>query len=500
MSKYIIEMQNIEKSYGVNKVLKGVDFQLKKGEIHALLGENGTGKTTLMNILGGVIDYDAGNILYDGEEVKHTHHGTNMLQDKISFVHQELALLPDLTVAENLFFGQEIKHKGILDNKKMREESAKILQQLDVNIDPNVKIGTLDASYQQVIEISKGLMKESKVLILDEPTSSLTENEIDQLFKVLNNLRDKGLAIIFISHKLNEVLTLCDSFTVLRDGEVVKSKEVSKGIKEYDLAKYMIGKDVDSSDIYHERKLGDVILETKKLSRDREFKDVDINIRKGEIVGVTGLLGDGRSELFETIYGNKQAYEGSVLLEGEEIKCNSTVKSIKRKIAYVPRNRKINGIIKDLSISDNMNMTNYERSSKAGILNRSAIKNNNEKFKDKLNIKLAKFSDLITKLSGGNQQKVMIGRALSIDPKIVILDNPTQGVDVGAKFEIYTHIMNLADEGISFFVLSSEASEIMMICDRAYVMFHGEIRDELKREAFNEERIMTIATGGINEK
>ena len=501
MSDYIIEMSNIEKSYGVNKVLKAVDFRLKKGEIHALLGENGTGKTTLMNILGGVINYDGGQINYDGTQIKNNIHGTNELRNKISFVHQELALLPDLSVAQNLFFGQESKSKlGILDNKKMSSEAARILKQLDVDINPDVKISTLDASYQQVVEISKGIMKQSKVLILDEPTSSLSENEIEQLFKVLDNLRKNGIAIIFISHKLNEVLNICDSFTVLRNGEVVTSGKITKEIKECDLAKFMIGKDVDSSDIYQARTLGDVILETKNLTRDREFKDVSITIRQGEIVGVTGLLGDGRSELFETIYGNKPSYEGSVLFEGNEIKCNATQKSINRKITYVPRNRKVNGIIKDLSICDNMSISNYRGLSKMGVLNRKEIEANNEKFKEKLNIKLFKFSELITKLSGGNQQKVIIGRALSVGPKIVILDNPTQGVDIGAKFEIYSHIMKLAQEGISFFVLSSEASEIMTVCDRSYVMFHGEIREELSRMDFSEERIMTIATGGVNEK
>ncbi|MFV0381200.1 MAG: sugar ABC transporter ATP-binding protein [Breznakia sp.] len=500
MSDYIIDMKKIEKSYGVNKVLKGVDFHLKKGEIHALLGENGTGKTTLMNILGGVIEYDDGEINYEDSTIKRNIHGMYELRKKISFVHQELTLLPDLTVAENLFFGQELKKKGILDNRKMSNESKRILQQLDVDIDPNVKVTTLDASYQQVIEISKGIMKKSEVLILDEPTSSLTENEIEQLFKVLNKLKEKGLAIIFISHKLNEVLTLCDSYTVLRDGEVVKSDTLSEGLKEYDLARYMIGKEISSKDIYRIRDLGDVILETKGLTRDREFKDIHLNIRKGEIVGVTGLLGDGRSELFEAIYGNKKKYSGTIILEGKEVKCHSTVESIKRKIAYVPRNRKINGIIKDLSISDNLNMTDYRHSSKYSLLNSKIIKNNNEKFKAKLNVKLNKFSDLITKLSGGNQQKVIIARALSVNPKIVILDNPTQGVDVGAKFEIYSHIMALAEEGISFFVLSSEASEIMMLCDRTYIMFHGEIRDVLTRGEFNEEHIMTIATGGTNEK
>ncbi|HHX69340.1 MAG: sugar ABC transporter ATP-binding protein [Miniphocaeibacter sp.] len=496
MSEFIIEMLGIEKSFSSNKVLKNVDFKLKKGEIHALLGENGTGKTTLMNILGGVIDYDLGEIIFDRKKIEHNMQGMLELRRKISFIHQELALLPDLTVAENLFFGQEIKNKFLLKNKKMNEEAVKILNQLDVNIDPSVKVNSLDASYQQVIEISKGIMKNSKVLIMDEPTSSLTDNEIEELFKVLNNLKKKGISIIFISHKLNEVLDLCDSYTVLRDGNVVANGQINKELKEHDLARHMIGKDLDNTEIYRRRNLGKVILSTKGLSRHREFKDIDINIREGEIVGVTGLLGDGRSELFETIYGNKSKYEGQVFLEGKEYTCKSTVHSIKNRIAYVPRNRKMNGIIKDLSISDNLNISNFKG---LKIINKKEVKKNNEIFRDKLNIKLKNFEDLILSLSGGNQQKVIIARALSVEPKIVILDNPTQGVDIGSKFEIYNHIMDLTEEGISFFVLSSEATEIMMISDRAYVMFHGEIKAELNREDFSEEHIMTIATGGVNE-
>lgn len=496
MIKEIIKMKKINKSFGSNKVLRDVDFYLKEGEIHALLGENGTGKSTLMNILGGLLKYDSGEIYYEDQLITNDIVGENILKDRISFVHQELALLPDLTVAENLFFSQEIKRGLFLDNKKMNEDSKEILKKLDVEINPTEIVGKLNTSYQQVIEILKAMMKNSKVIILDEPTSSLTENEIHQLFIVLDRLRSDGISIIFISHKLNEVIELCDSFTILRDGVVVKTGKIEKDIKESDLAKYMVGRDVDNMNIYRPRPLGETILETVNLSREKEFQDVNINIKKGEIVGVTGLLGDGRSEVFETIYGNKNRYSGKVLLYGKEIKCNSTSKSIKRKISYVPRNRKENSIIKDMSISDNLNISNFKEISSSGIISNNELQKNNTLFKNKLNIKLEKFTNLITSLSGGNQQKVILARSLSVNPEVVILDSPTQGVDIGAKFEIYQHIIGLAEEGISFFVLSNEAQEIMAICDRAYVMFHGEVKKELLRKDFSEERIMTIATGG----
>lgn len=499
MNEYIVEMKDIEKSFGDNLVLKGVDFAVRRGEIHALLGENGTGKSTLMNILGGILKRDAGEIYYDGELISDNKRGDEVLKEKISFIHQELALIPDLKVYENLFFAQEIKKGLFLDTKKMQEESINILNQLDVHIDPNLLVKDLNASYQQVIEISKGLMKNSKIIIMDEPTSSLTDSEIEQLFEVLTKLKNKGISIIFISHKLNEVIDICDRYTVLRDGEVVKTGNITNETREEEIARYMVGAEFEIIDLYRKRELGDIILETQKLTRNREFYDVNINLKKGEILGITGLLGDGRSELMETVFGSRGSYEGKILLKGQEIKCDSTKKSIKRGISYVPRNRKENSIIKDLSISDNLNISNFRFMSNKGILNQDKIKDNNIKFKEKLNIKLEKFDDLITKLSGGNQQKVIISRSLSVYPDIVILDNPTQGVDIGSKFEIYEHVIELSEEGISFFILSNEAAEIMAICDRAYVMFHGEVKKELERSDFSEERIMTYATGGTSE-
>ena len=500
MNEFIIQMENIEKSYGKNKVLHSVNFNLKPGEIHALLGENGTGKTTLMNILGGLTSYDSGNIIYQNELLEDNQKNKNYLKSKIAFVHQELALIPDLSVYENLFYGQEIRNGLLLDNNLMKIRTKEILSKLNVDINPDIIIKDLDASYQQIIEISKAVMKDAKVIILDEPTTSLSENEIEEFFLLLKKLKERNIAIIFISHKLNEVLEICDTYTVLRDGYVVKNGKIENSLHESDIAKYMVGKDVDSLNYYRDRKLGDIILETKNLTRADEFRDVTLYIRKGEIVGVTGLLGDGRSELFETIYGNKERYSGDIVYKGELIKSSSTSKSVDRGISYVPRNRKVNSIIKDASISDNLSISSFRNMNKLGFIDNNALNKQNSFFKSKLNIKLSDFNDLITSLSGGNQQKVIISRAMSINPSVIIFDNPTQGVDIGAKFEIYNHILNLAEEGISFFVLSNEANEIIALCDRAYVMFHGEVRAELKRDELTEENIMTLATGGyLNE-
>lgn len=496
MKGNIVEMSQIEKSFGTNKVLKKVDFKLKVGEIHALLGENGTGKTTLMNILGGVIDYDEGQITINGKTITRGRSGQQELSKEISFIHQELSVIKDLNIYQNLFLGNEIKKGIFLDKNKMCEISKTTLERLEVSLDPEEIVGNLDASHQQIIEISKGLLEDNKVLIMDEPTSSLTDIEIHELFKTLRNLKKQNISIIFISHKLNEVVEICDSYTILRDGVVVKEGLIGEDISENELARHMIGRELASEEIYYPRAIGDLLLETKNLSKDREFQDVNMNIKKGEIVGVTGLLGDGRSSLFEVIYGYKHNYAGEIIFKNKLLHRHSTTKAIDMGIAYVPRNRKTNGIIKDLNIGNNMNVSIINKLKKVLLINKVMEKSNIDFYRKDLNIKMESISDLITKLSGGNQQKVILSRALGVKPDLVILDNPTQGVDIGAKFEIYELILDLAKEGISFFVLSSEAPEIMMLCDRTYVMFHGEVRAELQRAEFCEERIMTLATGG----
>ncbi len=490
MAKTIVEMREIEKSFNENKVLRKVDFKLKEGSIHALLGENGTGKTTLMNILGGVLPKDSGSILIDGRPVEETGHGM------IAFIHQELSLINDLNVYENMFLGRELKKGIFIDRKAMRERTEEILKRMDVELSPDAMVGELSASYKQIVEIAGALMQNAKVIIMDEPTTALTDVEISHIFKLMRDLKAQGVSIVFISHKLNEVVEICDCYTVMRDGVVVATGEVTEETTENKLAGYMVGKELSYDDLYETREVGDVILELKNLSRDREFKDINMNVRKGEIVGVTGLLGDGRSEVFETVYGCNHSYEGSILVDGKAAVLHTTDHAQKLGIAYVPRDRKENGIIKDMSVADNMSVSVLSMYRKGLLLDKKRISESNRKYVKELNIKVADLNNSITSLSGGNQQKAVLGKALGSEPRIVILDNPTQGVDVGAKLEIYNIIMGLAKQGVSFVVLSSEAHEIMMLCDRTYVMFHGEVKAELSRNDFSEERIMVAATGG----
>lgn len=495
MSECIVNMKNIQKSFGSNCVLHGVDFNLKKGSIHALLGENGTGKTTLMNILGGVLPGDAGLIKIQEHEHKAQEVG-KVNKEAIAFIHQEMTLINDLNIFENLFLGREIKKNGWLDKKSMYDQSVNILDRMGIDLDPSSMVEDIDASYKQIVEIARALIKNAKVIIMDEPTTSLTNVEIEHVFGIMRGLKEQGVSFVFISHKLNEVIDICDEYTVMRDGYVVSAGKIDATVTEEQLAKYMVGKNLSYDDLYIKRDIGSNILQVKDLSKDAEFSRINFHVGAGEIVGFTGLLGDGRYELFNTIYGCNKEYNGEIFVEAKKQKISSTCKAQKLNISYLPRNRRENGIIKDLSIGSNITISIVKKLCKMCFVDRNKEKGINEEYTKKLNIKISDIKDLIESLSGGNQQKVILARALSSMPKLIILDNPTQGVDVGAKLEIYSIIMNLARQGVSFIVLSSEAQEVLMLCDRIYVMYHGEIKKEFQREQANEENIMIVATGG----
>jgi len=480
-------MKGIKKSFSANYVLKDVNFTVEKGSIHALLGENGAGKSTLMNILGNILHKDDGQILVYGESFD---------DKKIAFIHQELSLVNDLNIFENLYLGKELKKGFLLDKKTMSHRASEVLGRMGVDINPYTMVSELNPSYKQITEIARALLKEAQVIIMDEPTTSLTEVETELIFNVMRTLRDQGISLIFISHKLNEVLEVCDSYTILRDGEVVATGKVSEELTEKDLSTHMVGEEVNTEGIYKTRELGEVILEIKNMSKEREYKNVNLNLRKGEVLGVTGLLGDGRTELFASVYGANPPYEGKVIIEGKEVKMRGTHTAMTNKIAYVPKNRKENGIIADLNIKENLALSVLSKIQSFGILKNSTLEKLTNDYVKKLDIKAGDTNNLITSLSGGNQQKIVLAKALCSNPSVVILDNPTQGVDVGAKMEIYRQIISLSEQGYSFIILSNEVPELQRTCDRVYVMFQGEIRQEFNREEMTEENIMLISTGG----
>lgn len=492
----MISMKNITKSFGSNKVLKDVSITINNGEICALIGENGAGKSTLMNILGGVYQMDSGEIFIDGEKVEFTT-PADSLNSGIAFIHQELNLINDLPIFENMFLGRElIGKRGRLDLEKMMEETEAIFKEMNLDLDPRTMVRDLDASYKQIVEICRAIMMDASIIIMDEPTTSLTEPEIKRVFQMMKTLKEHGVGIIFISHKLNEVMEICERYMVLRDGKLVAEGQV-EDVTTDDLARFMVGYNVRTDRLTRDKKIGDEILRVENLTHSHAFRDISLSVRKGEILGLTGLLGDGRSELFQSIFGADEVLSGRIFLAGQEVKIQSTEQALELGIGYVPRNRKENGIIKDMNIIENASIVTWPLFANKGVIDQNKQLGLFENQKQKLGIKLQRITDNINTLSGGNQQKVVLAKWLPANPKILILDNPTQGVDVGAKEEIYDIILKLAEDGMAVVVLSSEAQEIIRLCDRALVMYHGEIQGEVSGSTMTEHDIMKLATGGI---
>ena len=490
-----LAMKGIVKSFGANDVLKSVDFHLNEGEICALLGENGAGKSTLMNILGGVLPADQGTIELDGKSVSFANPAQS-LNAGIAFIHQELNLINDLPVYENMFIGREIKKKsGFLDHAAMYQRTKELFEKMEIDVDPGAMVSTLDASFKQIVEISRALMMNASIIIMDEPTTSLTDPEIERVFDMLRTLKAQKVGVVFISHKLREVMEICDRYTVLRDGVMVADGYV-KDTSIPEIARDMVGHEVHAGQKGANAAFGDEVLRLENLTQEPYFRDVSLSVRAGEVLGVTGLLGDGRSELFRAVFGAQGKVQGCIFMHGRQVNITSTQQALKLGIGYLPRNRKENGIIKDMNILENGSIVTLPRLTKFGLIQAKEQLSEFRKQRQDLHIKMEKEKDSITSLSGGNQQKVVLAKWLSANPSLLILDNPTQGVDVGAKEEIYEIILRLAGQGVAVVVLCSEAQEIIRLCDRALVMYHGSVRAEVSGETMNEHEMMRLATGG----
>ena len=490
-----LSMQGICKAFEANIVLRSVDFHLAGGEICALLGENGAGKSTLMNILGGVLPADEGEIYLDGQPVTFQN-PTQSLDAGIAFIHQELNLINDLPIYENMFIGRELKRKGgLLDHARMIEKTREVFDRMGLAIDPRAMVSDLDASYKQIVEISRALLMNARLIIMDEPTTSLTDPEIQRVFAMLRTLRAQGVGIVFISHKLREVLEICDRYTVLRDGVMVAQGAVA-GVTVSQLARHMVGHEVRTETLGGGGRRGEERLRLDGLTLEPYFRNVSLTAYAGEVLGITGLLGDGRSELMRTVFGAEGEYRGQVYVAGKPVRMHTTGQAVALGLGYVPRNRKENGIVRDMSILENGSIVTWPRLMRHGLLDHRRQAAEFDVQRHALNIKLGRTKDPVTSLSGGNQQKVVLAKWLSAGPKVLILDNPTQGVDVGAKEEIYDIVKRLAREGVAVVVLSSEAQEIIRVCDRALVMYHGQVRDEVQGARMTEHEMMRLATGG----
>jgi len=499
----ILEMKNISKYFGPVKAVDGVNFTVGDAEIHGLLGENGAGKSTLMNILGGALQPSEGQIFIDGQLIEEmTIHKASQLG--IKFIHQEMNLVNDLMVYENLFLGQEIANRfGMLDRKTMIARSKEVLDRIKVDIKPQEIVTKLEPSRKQLVEIARELLFEAKLIIMDEPTSALTNKEIDILFDIMRGLKAHGLSIIFISHKMPELFEICEKYTVLRDGKFIDSGYF-KDIDEQKATKLLVGRSIVENKQVKEYVNGPVVMQVEGLTCNGHFEGLTFELHKGEVLAITGLHGDGSGELSDALFGARHVDAGTVTMHGKQLNLGNIRKVMLAGVGMVPRNRKERSIIKDMSILNNLSIAYFAVKHHKFFINK---KEEVERFRHSqkvTNIRVGNMEDYITSLSGGNQQKVIVSRWLEINSDIYILDNPTQGIDVSAKFEIYKLIGELAQGGKSLILFTPEFQEIYKIADRCLVMYEGQINAELDRAHLTEESVMYYGTGankeGINGK
>ena len=491
----LLEMNGICKSFNGIQVLKEVSLRVEAGEVHALLGENGAGKSTLMNILTGVHDKDAGTVVFDGKEMKNISVKSSE-NAGIAFVHQELNLFNDLKVYENIFLCREYTNKfGKVDTKRMIKESRELFEELGVEIDPEIEVSGLTTSQKQLLEISKALFFKAKLLILDEPTTALNNSEIEHLFHIIERLKESGTAFIFISHKRPEIFRISDSYTIFRNGEFIDSGKISEADTDTIIQK-MVGENYSSGEIYEPRHKGEAVLKLENLSGEG-FCDVSFEVKKGEIIGLTGLQGAGSSELLQCMFGATPAYGGNMYVNGNCVPHHSIQAAMKNKVAMLPANRKENSVVPDMSILENMYLAEHVLSKKKPCISKKQEEKKYQNFKDILNIKAADSADFITSLSGGNQQKVFLARWLDTDADILLLDNPTQGIDIGAKAEIYRLILKLASEGKTILLNTLEIPEIKKVADRCIVFYNGKIAGSLAHSQIDETTVMSYATNAV---
>lgn len=501
MAEYLLEMQNIVKEFPGVKALNNVTFQVEKGTIHALVGENGAGKSTLMNVLSGVYPFGTytGDILYEGKVCEF-----KKIKDSeskgIAIIHQELALIPYLSIAENIFIGNERAKKGFVDWNLTYKSAKEMLDKVGLKENPNTLIKDISVGKQQLVEIAKALSKNAKLLILDEPTASLNETDSENLLSLMLELKKGGMTLIIISHKLNEIAKVADEITVIRDGATIETLvEGRDDISEDRIIKGMVGRDMTHRFPVRESKIGEVAFEVKDWSVDdplitgkKRLSNININVRRGEVVGIAGLMGAGRTELAMSIFGGLYGtnIQGRVFKDGKELKIKTVRDAIRNKIAYATEDRKSAGLILIDDIRHNVTLSNMSKVSKNQIIDEELEIKVSEEYKGKLGIKCSSIYQKAGNLSGGNQQKVVLSKWILTQPEVLILDEPTRGIDVGAKYEIYSIINQLADEGKCVIMISSELPEVLGVSDRVYVMNEGKIVGELNRSEANPESVM----------
>lgn len=497
-SDYILEMENVSKTFPGVKALDNVQLHVKKGTVHAVMGENGAGKSTLMKVVIGIHTADAGSgrLVLDGEELSlATHNIPTAIAKGISMIHQELSPIPQMTVAENIYLGREPKKNALFyDKKQMVNDTRALFDELGIdNIDPTDKMINLSVAKMQMVEIAKAISYSSKLIIMDEPTSAITDKEVAHLFRIVRKLKSEGVSFVFITHKMDEVFQITDEVSIYRDGTYVGTESAETMTRDKLIA-MMVGREITQMFPKEEAEITDVIMSVKGLTKEGLFENVSFDLRKGEILGLAGLMGAGRTEVVETIFGYRKADAGEIYIHGQKVEINSPKDAIANKMALLTEDRKETGCFLPLSIRDNMTVVNISKYLNGLVLDRKTLERDCNEQVDILSIKTPSLNQKIKNLSGGNQQKVLVARWLLNEPEIFIVDEPTRGIDVGAKAEIHRLLSKLAQQGKAVIMISSELPEVMGMSDRILVMHEGKVTGEVSREEANQKRIMELAT------
>ncbi|MQW89261.1 sugar ABC transporter ATP-binding protein [Sinorhizobium saheli] len=492
-AEYLLTAEGVRKEFPGVVALDDVEFKLKRGSVHALMGENGAGKSTLMKILAGIYHPDRGSVKLKGVGIQ-LKSPLDALENGIAMIHQELNLMPFMTVAENIWIRREPKNRfGFVDHGEMRRMTAKLFERLKIAIDPEIEVRHLSVASRQMVEIAKAVSYESDVLIMDEPTSALTEREVAHLFEIIRDLRSQGIGIVYITHKMNELFEIADEFSVFRDGKYIGT-HASTDVTRDDIIRMMVGREITQMFPKEEVPIGDVVLSVKNLTLDGVFHDVSFDVRAGEILGVAGLVGSGRSNVAETLFGVTPASSGTISINGKEVVIDSPNTAIRNRMAFLTEDRKDTGCLLILDILENMQIAVLQdRFVKGGFVTEKEVTAACEEMSRKLRVKTPNLNERIENLSGGNQQKVLIGRWLLTNPRILILDEPTRGIDVGAKAEIHRLVTELARNGVAVIMISSEMPEVLGMSDRIMVMHEGRVTGFLDRAEATQIKVMELA-------
>ncbi|MGB4589840.1 MAG: sugar ABC transporter ATP-binding protein [Clostridiaceae bacterium] len=493
MAEELFRMEGISKTFPGVKALDNVSFSVNKGEVHGLVGENGAGKSTLMKVMSGVYQADEGKIFIEGQEVK-IGSISKAHELGVAIIFQELNLLPHMTVADNIFVGRQPKIGPFIDDKKMHANAKKILDDLGIKISTHATLGTLSVAQQQMVEIAKAISMNSKILVLDEPSAALTDKEIAQLFDIIRTLQKKGVGMVYISHRMEELAEICERVTVIRDGQYIGTRNY-KDITMDELVNMIVGRSLEDKYPKHERKIGEIVLEAKNIKRGDKVNVDHLHVRAGEILGIAGLMGSGRTEIARCIFGADKADHKEIFIDGKPVTINSVGQAISHRIGYATEDRKYDGLALDLDVNYNTNMAHLKQLSRFGIIDDKKATENAEKYKKLLRTKTPSLKQIVRNLSGGNQQKIVLSKWLCNDVRILIVDEPTRGIDVGAKFEVYELFNRLSDQGVAIIMISSELPEILGMSDRVLVVHEGTINGELDAKKTTQEEILFLAAG-----